>query len=61
MTINITGELGKVIIESDKHIAECIAAGKDEPDSSLVRSSWKSVGSYLPPRKNEVVKTTWRR
>lgn len=38
----------------------CVKAGANEPDRSLCRSSWKSVGFYLPQKERELV-TTWRR
>lgn len=46
-------------ILAEKHLKACIAAGRNEPDKSHIRSAWKSVGFYVPSKPMTLV-TTWR-
>ena len=47
-------------ILAEKHLKACIAAGRNEPDKSHIRSGWKSIGFYKEPKPVTLV-TTWRR
>lgn len=41
---NMSNDLIQEIL-AEKHLKACIAAGRNEPDRSHIRSAWKSVGS----------------
>lgn len=53
-----TDDLAALLLRA--RLQACIKAGVNEPDKSACRTSWKSVGFFLPTKPRQLV-TTWRR